>query len=420
MDLKWIFAGLIFCYFQLLLTSVPLMAQGVETDRLPRVYIDCDRCDYDHIRREIPFVDYVREPAQADIHLFITDQETGDGGREYEFSFIGRREFAEMNFEFEQTVGRIATESEIREEINNVIRMGLFPYTLLTSGSAGFSLTYEANDEATSTSSAEEDPWRYWVFEIYAGSLSLEMESSRTEFDSRWGFYANKVTDEWKIQFRPYFNYTYDEIKRPGEETIDSRRHRHGIDSYAIRSINGHWSAGLFADYITRIDQNLRHQIRVQPGIEYSFLPYDVATRKEIKFSYRMGYSYQDYYDETIFNQFEEHLINHQLVASIGIEQPWGSISSGLVGSHYFHDFERRRAEFFGNISIRVFEGFSVNAGASFEMIRDQLSLRLGDASLEDVLLRQQELSTDFDFSGFIALSYTFGSDFANIVNTRF
>jgi hypothetical protein len=90
------------------------------------------------------------------------------------------------------------------------------------------------------------------------------------------------------------------------------------------------------------------------------------------------------------------------------------------VGSHYFHDFEKSRAEFFGNISIRVFEGLSVNAGLSLEMIRDQLSLRLGNASLEDVLLRQQEVSTDFEFSGFIALSYTFGSDFANIVNTRF
>lgn len=420
MNIKWFFTGLIFCCKLLLLTYSPTLAQGEETVPAPRVYIDCNRCDYNHIRREIPFVDYVREPAQADIHLFITDQETGDGGRSYEFSFIGRREFVDMNFEFEQTVGRNATESEVREEINNVIRMGLFPYTLLTTGSAGFSLSYEMDDETPSTGTEVADPWNYWVFEIYAGSLSLEMETSQTEFDSRWGFYANKVTDKWKIQFRPYFNYSYDEIERSDRDPIQSRLHRHGIDSYAIRSISSHWSVGLFGDYLTRNDQNLRHQIRLQSGIEYSLFPYDVATRKEIKFSYRVGYSFQDYYDETIFNKFEEQLLNHQLTATVGIEQPWGSISSGLVGSHYFHDFERRRAVFFGNISVRVFEGFSVNAGASFEMIRDQLSLRLGDTSLEDVLLRQRELSTDFEFSGYIALSYSFGSDFANIVNTRF
>lgn len=415
-----IFAGLIFCYILLLLNFSPAVAQIAETDPTPRVFIDCDRCDYDHIRREIPFVDYVREPAQADVHLFITDQETGDGGRRYEFSIIGRRTFADMNFEFEQTVGRNATESETREEINNVIRMGLFPYMLRSGSSAGFSLSYEMGDEVYSPASAVEDPWRYWVFEIYAGSLRLDMESSKTEFDSRWGFYANKVTDKWKLQFRPYFNYSYDEIERSNGETIESRRHRHGIDSYAIRSINDHWSVGLFADYLTRNDQNIRHRIQVQPGIEYSLLPYDVATRKAIKFSYRIGYNYFDYYDETIFKKTEEQLFNHQLSASVGIEQPWGSISSGLVGSHYFHDFEKRSAEFFGRVSVRLYEGLSVSAGASFEMVRDQLSLRAGDASLEDVLLRQQELSTDFEFSGFIALSYTFGSDFANIVNTRF
>ncbi|MFO7846910.1 MAG: hypothetical protein R6V27_10135 [Balneolaceae bacterium] len=398
-----------------------VLTQDLEEDPTPRVFIDCDRCDYNHIRREIPFVDYVREPAQADIHLFITDQQTGDGGRRFDFSFIGRREFNNMNFEFEQTVGRNASESEIREEINSVIRMGLFPYILRSSGTAGFSLSYEGDDMAVSTRETPKDPWRYWVFEIYAGSLRLEMESSRTEFDSRWGFYANKVTEDWKIRFRPYFNYSFDEIERSSDEDpIVSRRHRHGIDSYVIRSINDHWSAGLFADYLTRNDQNIKNRIRINPGIEYSLLPYDIATRKAITFSYRLGYSYLDYYDETIFNQFEEHLINHEISATIGIEQPWGTISSGLVGSQYFHDFEKRRAEFFGRISVRLFEGFSLSAGTSFEMVQDQLSLRIGSTSLEDVLLRQQELSTDFELSGFIAISYTFGSDFANIVNTRF
>ena len=53
-------------------------------------------------------------------------------------------------------------------------------------------------------------------------------------------------------------------------------------------------------------------------------------------------------------------------------------------------------------------------------MIQDQLSLPAGNASLEEILLQQRELETDFELSGSIALSYTFGSDFANIVNTRF
>lgn len=414
-----ILAGLLLaCVF--LFPAAPLMAQEPDSDPTPRVYLDCNRCDYNYIRREISFVNYVREPAQADVHLFITDQPTGDGGRRYEFSFIGRRGFADLNFEIEETVGRNATDSEIRDEVNAVIRMGLFPYMLQSTGSAGFLLSYENNDEDLSLAGAEEDPWRYWVFEIYAGSMNLEMESSKTEFDSRWGFFANKVTEKWKIRFRPYFNYSYDKIEREDEEDIVSQRHRHGIESYAIRSINSHWSAGLFAYYLTRDDQNLRHQAELMPGIEYSLFPYEVASRKEIKFSYRMGYSYNDYYDPTIFNKLDEHLLMQQLRATVAIEQPWGSINSGLVGSHYFHDFEKRRAEFFGNLSVRLYEGLSIWAGGSFEMVRDQLSLRLGDTSLEDVLLQQREISTDFELSVYVGLSYSFGSDFANVVNTRF
>lgn len=415
-----VLTGWLFCCFILLFSATPVIAQITEADLTPRVYIDCNRCDYNHIRREIPFVNYVREPAQADIHLFITDQRTGDGGRKYEFSFIGKRTFEEMDFEIEKTIERNATEIEVREEINNVIRMGLFPYVLKSKGSAGFLLSYEVDEDNTSVDAAAEDPWNYWVFEIYAGSLSLDMESSKTEFDSRWGFYANKVTEDWKIRFRPYFNYYYDKIERTNRKNIESRRHRHGIESYAIRSINSHWSAGVFGYYLTRNDQNFRHQAEVLPGVEYSLFPYDIATRKEITFSYRLGYSYQDYYDRTIYNKLKEQLLKQEIRARVAIEQPWGSLSSGLVGSHYFHDVEKRRAEFFGNISVRLFEGLSIWAGASFEMVRDQLSLRLGDTSLEDVLLRQREISTDFELSGYVGFSYTFGSDFANIVNTRF
>jgi hypothetical protein len=36
------------------------------------------------------------------------------------------------------------------------------------------------------------------------------------------------------------------------------------------------------------------------------------------------------------------------------------------------------------------------------------------------VLLQERELATDFSFSTAIALTYTFGSKYTNIVNTRF
>ena len=102
------------------------------------------------------------------------------------------------------------------------------------------------------------------------------------------------------------------------------------------------------------------------------------------------------------------------------IQQPWGSVSGGIIGSHYLHDVELRRIEFFGSVSVRLVEGLSLRFSSGLEMIQDQMTLRAGSTSIEDILLQRRELATDFEFSGSVAITYTFGSDFANIVNTRF
>ncbi|MFH5884221.1 hypothetical protein ACG2F4_07915 [Halalkalibaculum sp. DA3122] len=420
--------------FLLLLASTePLFAQAenvdtpekerssVQPSAIPLVYIDCERCAYDHIRREITLVNYVRDPDLANVHVFITDEGTGDGGREYEITFIGREKFNGMEYTITRTMNRNATIDETRESLNRVLEIGLSPYTMQVYDTSRFSLQFEASDSELDAVTEVQDPWNYWVFEIYAGSLQLDLESNQEEFDSRWGFYADRVTEEWKIRLRPYFNYEYVEINQEdGEEPVISRLHRHGFDSYAIKSLGDHWSAGLFGDYITRTDRNLRHRFRLTPGVEYNIFPYQQATRKSITFRYQLGYSHVDYYEETIFNKTREGLVNQELSAAVQILQPWGEIEGGVEGSHYFHDFAHRRAEVFGSISVRLAEGLSLNFSSQFEMIQDQLSLPLGDTSLEDVLLRQRELATDFSLSGSISLSYTFGSDFANVVNTRF
>ncbi|MEL7833680.1 hypothetical protein [Fodinibius sp. Rm-B-1B1-1] len=385
------------------------------------VYIDCQSCDYNHIRRQIKFVNYVRDPKPADIHLFITYENTGSGGRRYELTFIGYGDFNGIKYTLNHDVGREASADERREGLNEVIKIGLVGYVIQVSDPSMYQLEYLGSESNQRTDSEINDPWNYWVFRVYAGSLRLDLESNQKEFDSRWGFYADHVTDEWKIRFRPYFNYEYDEIDQEGEDApITSRRHRHGINSYVIKSLNDHWSLGVFSDYLTRNDRNYRHRFRLTPGIEYNIFPYQQATRKSFTFTYRVGYVYADYYEQTIYKQYTENLLNQELSASVRIKQPWGQIQGGVEGSHYFHDFSQRRTEMFGDISVRLTEGLSLSFYTRIEMIQDQLSLPKGDTSIEDVLLQQKELATDYSIYGAISLSYTFGSDFANVVNTRF
>src|SRR6266567_7730187 len=84
--------------------GTPLAAaqQPADTAKAPpdstlRVFIDCPSfqsgCDPDYFRTEITFVNHVRSPEDADVHVLLTTQGTGSGGTEYTITLIGRRRF---------------------------------------------------------------------------------------------------------------------------------------------------------------------------------------------------------------------------------------------------------------------------------------------------------------------------------------
>jgi hypothetical protein len=385
----------------------------------PSFYIDCRRCDFDFIRTELNFVNYVRDPELADVHVFVTDEQTGGGGREYQFTFIGRQRFEGTSYTLRHYIHRDATLAERREAIKRFLKSGFASYILQTPLGTNFTIEYHPA-EGESLLQAE-DPWNYWVFQGYIGSVRLNLESNQSNLASRWGFSADRVTEQWKFRLRPYFNYGRISIQtKERDEPVVSTQRRHGFDSYAIKSLNEHWSTGIYGTYYTNNSRNIRHRTDISPGIEYSLFPYQLATRRAITFTYQLGYQYYDYYEETIYGKTTENLLNHQFRGVVNIQQPWGSIVTGFVGSQYFHELQHYRVEFFGQTSVRLFEGFALSFQIDYNVIRDQLALPKGDASLEDVLLKQRELSTDFSFSTSIAITYTFGSQFANVVNTRF
>ena len=411
--------------FVWLTTVMALAIAGADASRAQddgnlRVFLDCGWCDDDRIRAELTVVDYVRDPEQADVHVFVTMTRTVLSGRQYEFSFIGRQDYDQSTIRLTRAFEQNTPSEEIREAFLEAILLGLAPFLGQDAQAAEYTLVAENGRRAEAQTQLSKDPWRHWVFNVYGGDFELDLESNRYIFDSRWGFYADHRNETWKVRVRPYFNYDLVRIERDNRPTVRSSITRHGLDSYLIRSLGPHWSVGLFGNYITRNDRNLKHWGSLVPGIEYSILPYSVATRRAVTAVYTLGLTYAEYYEETIFSQTEEWLPHHELDLSVSIRQPWGDIYSGLEGSQYLNDRSKQRAEFFMNVSVRLFAGFSLDVEGQFEMIRDQLSLPKGDASLEEILLQQRELATDFNLGVSVAFSYTFGSSFANVVNTRF
>lgn len=68
---------------------------------------------------------------------------------------------------------------------------------------------------------------------------------------------------------------------------------------------------------------------------------------------------------------------------------------------------------------MRLFKGFSFNVFGDYSRIRDQINLRKGGASLDEVLLRQRQLATGYRYYIGFGVSYSFGSIYNNVVNPR-
>jgi len=70
--------------------------EGIRNSAL-KVFIDCNTCDVEFIKRKIDFVNYVRDTKEAQVHILFTKQTAGNGGKEYGFIFIGEKEFKGKN-----------------------------------------------------------------------------------------------------------------------------------------------------------------------------------------------------------------------------------------------------------------------------------------------------------------------------------
>ena len=73
-----------------------------------------------------------------------------------------------------------------------------------------------------------------------------------------------------------------------------------------------------------------------------------------------------------------------------------------------------------GFSEIRLFKGFSVNFFGEYSRTRDQIYLPRGEATTEEILLRQRQLFTGYQYFFNFGVSYSFGSILNNIVNPRF
>jgi hypothetical protein len=386
-----------------------------------RVFFDCSGpgCDYDYLRSQIAFVNHVRDRQAAQVLVLITPRVTGGGGTEFTVNFIGQRDFEGADDSLRYLVGPAASQDRIRQGLAESLKRGLVRYVNHTPLGERIGISYMAPPRSRSAPAPARDPWNYWAFATTLNG-SINGEKSFTYISLNASFSANRTTEAWKISTSVQGRYTENRIDVSRDRTVTSVSRDYGADLLAVKSVGGHWAAGVEGTATSSTFLNQRLTLRLAPALEYNFFPYSEATRREFTLQYSVGATAFDYAQETIFGKTSETLLDQKLLATLAITRPWGSIATSIEGASYLHDFSKRRGIAVSNINLHLFSGFSLSLLGSVELVRDQLYLSRQGATDEEILLRQRQLATSFRYWSSVGFSYTFGSPFANVVNPRF
>lgn len=400
-------------------------------DNLPRVFLDCQAngCDTDYLRTELTWLNFVRDRTLAMVHILATSQPTGSGGTELTIAFIGLG----ANSGRQDTVVAFSQQSDVQDErrqlIRRIISHGMLRFVANSPLASRLSVNYRAPAAGTTVSATRgaRDRWNLWVFRI-GGNTFFNAEESYKQVHVRGNVSANRTTAATKTELGFNYNRSQERISydtsSPGQPAplvvVRSKRKDYNANALFAKSVNEHWSLGLQANAASSLRSNLKLGTRVGPALEYDLFPYSQSTRRQLIVRYSVGLKTLSYDSLTIHDKTRETLPDHRLVVASEATQPWGSVFGSVTASQYLSDPSKYRIDGFMFANLRITRGLSLNFDLGYTKFRDQINLKKGTATEQDVLLRLRQLRTGYAYFGSVGLSYTFGSVFQNVVNPRF
>jgi hypothetical protein len=400
-------------------------------DDLPRVFLDCQAngCDSDFLRTELTWLNFVRDRTLAMVHILATSQSTASGGTEVTIAFIGLGPHAARQDTITAFSQQGDVHAERRQLVRRMIAQGMLRFVANTPLASRLSVSYQAPTAGTTVSATRgaRDRWNLWVFRI-GGNTFFNGEETYKYYNYNGYVEASRITAGLKINLginanrsREEFSYDTSTTGQPAPLVTEvGIRRRSNFNSLIAKSLNDHWSIGAQANASSDLRTNLKLGTRIGPAIEYDVFPYSQSTRRQIIIRYSVGIKTLRYDSLTIYDKLEETLPDHRLIVASEATQPWGSVYGSLSASQYLSEPSKYRIDGFMYAEWRITRGLRVNFDLGYTKFRDQINLKKGTATPQEVLLRLRQLQTGYSYYGSVGLSYTFGSVFSNVVNPRF
>jgi len=382
----------------------------------PNVFVDCQRCDTDFIRDEVTFVNYVWDRNNADIHILFSKLKTGGGGEKYTLSFIGGNKFSGINDTLDYVQNESDSDDDARKKMVQIIKLGLIKYVARMPIANNIKISFLSPKNNTTKQISDE--WDYWVFKTRLRGF-INGEKSRGYLNLYGSFSANRITEDWKMKINLHGNYNESSFNYQGSDILSISRY-HGFSTSVIKSQTDHLSLGLFSHIYSSIYDNMDISLSFAPGVEYNIFPYSESTRRQLRVAYKAFIGYNNYNEKTIYLKNKEMLWSEKLSVTLELVQPWGTIETEVSGTHYFHDFSLNSIKLSNEFRINVIKGLTIDLTGSLSYIHDQIALPGGGVSFEEILLQRKQLETDYEYWASFGFTYSFGSIYNNIVNTRF
>ncbi|HSP91946.1 MAG TPA: hypothetical protein VLN08_13610 [Vicinamibacterales bacterium] len=386
-----------------------------------RVFLDCPSgCDTTYIRKELNFVDHVRDREVADVHILITTQGAGGGGRLYTLSFMGLRGFDGTNDTATFLTLQADTDDDIRRGLVRVLKLGLIRYVTSSSIRDSLEVTYRPPLQQAQAAQTTTDPWNFWVFRV-RGNVSTSGEESETTIRLSSSVTASRVTESWKLSASGSGNYRRSRFSFEDEDEEDyvAISRDSSASGLIVKSLGAHWGAGGRVSMATSTYNNQRLTLGAFPAIEYNIYPYDESTRRQLTFTYSLGLRRYNYHELTIYEKTEETAFSHAFAVNWDMQEPWGNLDLRFDATQFIPHGYKYRLAIDGDADVRLFKGFSLSLSGSASRIRNQIYLPAEGATDEEVLLRLRQIATGYDYYFSVGISYTFGSVFNNAVNAR-
>jgi hypothetical protein len=388
-----------------------------------KVFLNCPNswCWQDYLRTQTTWAYFVQDQFVADVNLRINSLENGSGGSEYKLIFEGIGKIAQLRDTVKFSTNGIQTDNEVRDILLKHIQLGLVRYAMQA----------EAHDilKISSTDSSDqkemgvgsnplEDPFNAWVYNVNLSGNGDGQKSNRNLNLGIW-FSAGQVKETHRLRFSGNFNTRINRYDYEGEKST-YRVDRYRATLFYVKSLNLHWSLGCFNGWSSSTFDNLKNGLNNSVALEYNLFPYNESQTRQLTASLFAGSLYNQYLDTTIFFRKQEWRPQGRLVIQGMFNPSWGSASIGINNIFLLDDVHKLSSSVYCSIDARIFKGLSVSLYGSFSLIRNQINLPKVGASIDQVLLSQQVIATNYSYDFYASLSYRFGSIFNNVVNTRF